>query len=350
MNALFLALASLGAVVAIRLLRSTMDFISFHLLPGTHTVDRYQRPGNTAWALVTGASAGIGLGIAQELVRQGFGVILLGHLQDELDAAAAQLRAMRPPVPVAAAADRDDDDDDDDNDARVRTYLLDARTATPSDLARLAASLSGLDLTILVNNVGGNAVEHPPFRPAATYSCADVDAVVDQNARFMARLTTLLVPLLARGARPDAARSGRNRSLVLTLSSGGYVGVPYLVLYSATKAFNRGFGAALARELALDPATAHVDSLVVIPGEVASQGNCRGVPSSAPRWDVFGREVVQKAGLAAARGWKEMFPHWRHGLEYALMDVAPSAAVEKALVDQMRAKKGAWDDYLGKNK
>ncbi|KAL1843467.1 hypothetical protein VTJ49DRAFT_1577 [Mycothermus thermophilus] len=339
MNTLILAFAGLGAVVAIRLLRSTMDFISFHLFPGSHTLDRYQRPGNTAWALVTGASAGIGLGIAQELVRQGFGVILLGHLKDEVEAAAAQLRAMRPPT----------DDNSNDDDARVRTYVLDARHATPSDLSKLVATLSTLDLTILVNNVGGNAVEHPPFRPHGTYSCADVDAVIDQNARFMARLTALLIPLLAR-TKPDARpTASRNRSLVLTMSSGGYIGVPYLVMYSATKAFNRGFGAALARELALDPSTAHVDSLVVIPGEVASQGNCRGVPASAPRWDVFGREIVQKAGLAVARGWKEMFPHWRHGAEYALMGVAPGAAVEKALAEQMKAKKQAWDEYLGKN-
>jgi 17beta-estradiol 17-dehydrogenase / very-long-chain 3-oxoacyl-CoA reductase len=335
MNAVLLALAGLGAVVAIRLLQSALDFLSFHLLPGSLgslTVKRYQRPGNAAWALVTGASAGIGLGIAQELVRQGFGVVLLGHLQDELEQAAAQLRAMRP-----------DDELTKHQDGRVRTVVLDARTATPSDLEKLADTLRPLNLTILVNNVGGNPIAHPTFRHHATYSCADVDAVIDQNARFMARLTALLIPLLARVKPGTQPTQNQNRSLILS------IGVPYRVMYSATKGFNRAFGAALARELALDPATAHVDSLVVIPGEVRSQGNCRGLPSNAPRWDVFGRDIVRKAGVAAAREWREMFPHWRHALEYALLEIAPRAAVEKGLVEQLTAKKQAWDEYLQKN-
>ncbi|KAL2165605.1 hypothetical protein VTG60DRAFT_4258 [Thermothelomyces hinnuleus] len=208
----------------------------------------------------------IDLGIARELVRQGFGVILLGHLADELASAAASLRADHP-------------------DAKVRTLVLDARTATPDDMAAA------------------------PFRTHTTYTPADVDAIINQNARFTARLTALLLPALS-----SSSSSSRGRSLILTLSSAGYVGIPWLVMYGATKAFNRAFGAGLARELAAHPETAHVDSFVVLPGE------------RADRRPVRGRDVVRKVDAALRNGWREMHPHWRHEIEAVLLRIAPEAA------------------------
>jgi len=46
----------------------------------------------------------------------------------------------------------------------------------------------------------------------------EVDAHVDLNARFMARLTTLLLPVLTR----------QDRSLILNLSSPARMGMPWL--------------------------------------------------------------------------------------------------------------------------
>jgi 17beta-estradiol 17-dehydrogenase / very-long-chain 3-oxoacyl-CoA reductase len=65
----------------------------------------------------------------------------------------------------------------------------------------------------------------------------------------MARVTVLVLPVLAR----------QPRALVFSLSSGAYIGVPWLVIYGATKAFNLAFGVRLARELAGYTDTAYVD-------------------------------------------------------------------------------------------
>ncbi|PHH50394.1 hypothetical protein CFIMG_005174RAa [Ceratocystis fimbriata CBS 114723] len=46
-----------------------------------------------AYALITGASDGIGLGTATALARQGFSIILLGHLPNELALAKDFIRA-----------------------------------------------------------------------------------------------------------------------------------------------------------------------------------------------------------------------------------------------------------------
>lgn len=70
------------------LLYKILRFFSLHLaLYGDKKLDRYKCGKQESWALVTGASAGIGFAYAQELVSRGFAVILLGHNSDELQQA-----------------------------------------------------------------------------------------------------------------------------------------------------------------------------------------------------------------------------------------------------------------------
>lgn len=348
------ALAGIGAGVVLLFAYSTVQFLTFHFVTPSEPLKKYKRiiqrgsssgngttrETNTAFALVTGASAGIGLGIAKELARQGFGVVMLGHLADELSEAAAEVRKLV--VGSAAIAAGDDVEN------RVRTLVLDARTATPADLDAAVASLSNVPLTILVNNVGGNPVAVPPFRPFATYSCDDVDAVINQNARFMARLTALLLPVLGRRSQQQQGTSSDQqdrRSLIISLSSAAYIGMPWLVMYSATKAFNRALGFSLARELpTVQPASSiPIDSIVVTPGEVHSQGNCRGVPASAPTALEFGRAIVHKVDGAVARGWLEMRAHWWHDVEDVLVRMAPEGPKRQGIVQQVGAKRVAWN-------
>jgi 17beta-estradiol 17-dehydrogenase / very-long-chain 3-oxoacyl-CoA reductase len=303
----------------------TFRFLTFHFLKPSHPLAAYKRAGTSAYALITGSSAGIGLGIAQELARHGFGIVLLGHLPDELDEAAMSLREIKPGIPV-------------------RILVLDARTATPEAIEVALQSISDLPVSILVNNVGGNAVTKPALREFNTYSCADVDAVIDQNTRFMARLTALMLPFLTR------RQHNTERSLILNLSSGGMHGVPWLVLYGATKAFAWAFSAGLSRELQAHPETAHVDCLAIVPGEVHSQGNSQAVPAHAPYWDSFGRNVVLKADSALQRGWRDMRPHWRHDLELAIVVALPEKVRTRALTDMTRRKRDGWNAWYAKNR
>ena len=47
----------------------------------------------TGWAVVTGASGGLGAGFAQELARQGANLILVARSTDKLEKFASELRA-----------------------------------------------------------------------------------------------------------------------------------------------------------------------------------------------------------------------------------------------------------------
>jgi len=328
---IILALAGLGAIVAIQFAQSLFKFVSFHFLLPPRPLQAYRRPGSKsgAYAIVTGGSAGIGFGIAQELVRQGFNIILHGYLPDELAESAEALRKIRPS-------------------ALVQTLVLDARSATPAEMEAAVASLADLPISILINNVGGNACALPPLRALGTYTVEDVDNVMHQNATFMARLTALIIPKLAR--RRVQALPGTERSLVLTMSSGGRVGIPWLVMYGACKAFNWAFSVGLARELAITPETAHIDALCVVPGEVRSQGNSQGVPAHEPTADVFGRNIVFKADKAIGFGWRWMAPHWRHDIEIALLDRLPEGIRTSGVNQQLKTKKDAFDLYFNKSR
>lgn len=354
--------ALVGILFTLYLVERAIDFVFFHFATPWKPLQAYRRRGpKPTYALVTGASAGIGLGVAKALVKQGFGVIILGHKADELASAAAELRAAL----VLPQKEEEEEEEgeggregdnpvhqgglgvEEEREEYVKTIVMDARTATPEEMeAQLRATIVDAELrvSILVNNVGSLPIALPAFRALATYSPTDIDDTIALNARFPTRLTTLLLPVLThRGAGVDARGMSfgtHRRSLILNVSSGGMVGLPYLVLYSATKGFNHCFSRALARECEVDPATRHIDVLGVVPGDVQSQGN--SVPASrwtTPTSDAFGWAIVHKADGAVGRGWREMYPHWLHHLQAMMMGIISEKSLTKFIRDVAVFKK-----------
>ena len=319
-------LTGIGALTLLYNAYSIIRFLTFHLITPSRPLQSYKRAGpEPTYALITGSSAGIGFGVAQALVKEGFAVILLGHLPDELAEAKASLQKLRP-------------------DAVVRILVMDARTATAEEMAAAVQSIADLQVSILLNNVGGNPVKLPAFRVMATYSCEDVDAVINQNARFMARLTALMLPILSRKPGP------KERSLVLNTSSGAMVGMPWLIMYGATKAFNWGFSCGLSRELEANLATKHIDCLAILPGEVLSQGNCEGVPKSEPKWDYFGQCIVNKVDNAISRGHRDLSPYILHDLQNKILPMLPEGMKTKGINDVMVRKRDAFNTAYEKSR
>jgi 17beta-estradiol 17-dehydrogenase / very-long-chain 3-oxoacyl-CoA reductase len=221
---------------------------------------------------------------------------------------------------------------------------MDVRTATPKEMEAVVQSIADLQVSILVNNVGGNPVKLPPFRTIATYSSEDVDAVINMNARFMARLTALMLPILSSKPGP------KERSLILNLSSSAKVGVPWLVMYGATKAFNWAFSCGLAHELQASPETKHIDCLAIIPGEVRSQGNSEDVSESEPRWDHFGQCIVDKVDNALSREHKDLHPVMMHEVKDMILEALPPRIRATALNDILGKKRDAFNTAWEKSR
>ena len=65
-------------------------------MPETDLVKRYSSNGGDTWAVVTGATDGIGLGFCEELVSRGFNVCLISRNAEKINKVIKNLEASRP--------------------------------------------------------------------------------------------------------------------------------------------------------------------------------------------------------------------------------------------------------------
>lgn len=166
-------------------------------------------------ALITGASAGIGLELAREFARHGHDVILVARDGEKLAAIARALRA----------------------DFGVDALVLPQDLAAADGAAALAANIreQGLEVDILVNNAGVGV--HGPF---VGNDAAREKTMMRVNQEVPVELCRLLLPgMLA-----------RRRGWILNVAStAAYQPGPRMALYHAGKAFLLSFGNALRIEL-----------------------------------------------------------------------------------------------------
>ncbi|WP_454042367.1 SDR family NAD(P)-dependent oxidoreductase [Cellulosimicrobium sp. Marseille-Q8652] len=165
-------------------------------------------------ALVTGATSGIGLAIARELVDRGHDVLVVADR--DVDETVRRLggRGGRGSVGVTG---------------------LEVDLTTPAGVEAAAARARSLGVRTLVLNAGVGV--HGPF--ARTPLEAEL-GLVDLNVRSVVHLTHLLLPeLLAQG-------DGR---LLVTSSVAGTMPAPLFGTYAASKAFLRSFAWSLRGEL-----------------------------------------------------------------------------------------------------
>jgi 17beta-estradiol 17-dehydrogenase / very-long-chain 3-oxoacyl-CoA reductase len=101
-----------------------------------------RRYGENSWALVTGSSDGIGKAIAFSLARQGFNIILSARTEFKLDMVRVELRRTF-------------------SDIDVKVLVADyANSHLPGFLDEKMSELDGLDISIVVNNVGVDVLDH----------------------------------------------------------------------------------------------------------------------------------------------------------------------------------------------
>jgi hypothetical protein len=183
------------------------------------------------WALITGASAGLGAEFARALARGGISCALSARREDRLRALASELTRSY----------------------QVETRVIPADLADPAEVDRLADAVGDLDVGILVNNAG--------FGYAGRFEKLDLGrlrAMIEVNCAAPVALTSRLLPKL---------RARKRGAIVITGSVAGRIPMPLHGVYSATKAFDLLFGEALAVELAEQG----IDVLVLEPGPTATE-------------------------------------------------------------------------------
>lgn len=182
------------------------------------------------WAVVTGASSGIGRAIAVRLAGAGVNLVLAARRREALEELSADLTARHGVECRAVAVD----------------------LGHEAGLETLAAAAEGLDVGLLVSAAG--------FGTSGPFLDGPLDAELDMlavNCRAVAALAWRF------GRR---FRSRGRGGLVMLSSIVGFQGAPHAAHYAATKAYVQ----ALAEALHVELAGQGVDVLAAAPGPVAS--------------------------------------------------------------------------------
>jgi short-subunit dehydrogenase len=166
------------------------------------------------WALVAGASEGVGSAFARALAERGVHVVLLARRQAALDAAAAEIRAG--------------------TGVEARTLAVDLTRGDA--VASIAAATAGLEVGTLVYCAGAD----PSCEPF-------LESPVETAVAMVRRNCVVPVQLCHHFAGPMVAR-GRG-AIVLFGSAAGFAGAPNIAAYGASKAFDMVFAEGLWAEL-----------------------------------------------------------------------------------------------------
>jgi len=226
---------------------------------------------NGKWALVTGASAGIGAEMARQLAGCGAKLVLTARRAERLEALASELVAKGTEVRVVVA---------DLNDPATPQAIYDATEG------------AGITVEILINNAGlgqfGEFYKNPVEQELRQ---------IRVNCEAVVRLSRLFVPRMVE----------RRRGWVLVVAStASFQPIPYLNTYAATKVFDRFFAQALAAEVA----RFGVKVTALCPGPTESEFFDTARATTFKRRVQDTADVVRQALSALARGKRTILPNW----------------------------------------
>lgn len=245
------------------------------------------------FAVITGASSGIGAEFARQLAERGYDLMLVARRTDRLEALARELEASY----------------------QIKAEAVTADLTVAADLDRVAARLAnGGTPSLLINNAG--------FGLRGAFATSSPD-----GHRAMHLLHVVATTVLTRAVLPGmiARRSG---AIINVSSVAAFAPSPGNVSYCATKAWMNSFTDGLWMEMMALRSPVKVQALC--PGFTYTEfHDVMGV-----KRDQLSRRFWMPAGFVVSeslrgleRGARVVVPGWRYRLLVALLRVAPRSIV-----------------------
>jgi short-subunit dehydrogenase len=251
------------------------------------------------WALVTGASSGLGFEFARRLAHHGANVVVTGRNEPVLARLSADLARVN----------------------AVRAEHIVADLSRPGAAAELHQEIARRQIAIthLINNAGFGSAG-----PLHELDAEREQAMVRVNVEALVTLTRLVLPALV------AQRRG---GVLNVASTAGFQPVPFMATYGATKAFVQSFTLALAAELE----GTGVSAMTLCPGPVrtgfqAAAGLERPGPALA---ELTAEQTVERALAAYVRGERLYTPGFVNGAQAVATKLLPRRLVSWAAVRAM---------------
>jgi len=239
------------------------------------------------WALVTGASSGIGAEFARLLAGRGMHLVLASRREEPMRELAADLFTRH----------------------GTRTEIVVADLTQPADVARLAEEVDrkGIEIELLVNNAGFGVVADVPS--------TNRDAVLDLISVNIAALTDLTYRYLPR------MMERKHGGIINVASVAAFQPVAYMGAYSASKSYVLHFSEALWAE-ARDYG---VTVIALCPGVTRTRFfDVAGAPGWLKKTAASEPEQVVRSALRALEKHRNyVVPGWKNYILSLLVRLAP---------------------------
>jgi len=208
------------------------------------------------WALVTGASSGIGAALARQIAAEGLNLVLSARREERLAALASELE----------------------RDFEIETRVVVADLSQSAGPAALLAAVEDLEIALLVNNAGLGQVGR-------------FDLLEGERLRALVAVHCE-APLVLSHALVQGMRERGRGGILFTGGVAGHLPLPLHAVYAATKAFQLSLGEALWAELR----ASNIDVGVLEPGATESEFQERAGEIARPGERP---EQIARRGLAA---------------------------------------------------
>jgi 17beta-estradiol 17-dehydrogenase / very-long-chain 3-oxoacyl-CoA reductase len=244
------------------------------------------RYGEDSWALVTGATDGIGKALCEELVKEGFNIILVSRNIQKLNKVKAELLKLNPKIKILEIE-----------------YDFNQKNALEDYITVFSKLQDSYDISILINNVG---LDHHN-----TFDRVKVDhiySMINLNVLPQTILTKIFL---------NKMNTRNKRSSIISMSSfAGDFPFPMKSLYSATKVFSHYLSISLLEEM---KGSDRIDWLSVKPLEVETVMST----TKADGFSVITASQCASSILNDLGYENETYTHWAHKIQANFLKFVP---------------------------
>lgn len=186
-----------------------------------------------SWAIVTGASSGLGRGFAERLAQEGFNLVLIARRRNLLEELEHELQITH----------------------GIETLVIDSDLSSNNFMQALKKVIDSLDIGLLISNAGDGVM--------GAFSKASPDELARMNNLNVSAHTELGHYLVNR-----LLKQGRSGGLLFVSSTASLQGVAYGANYSASKAYILNLAEGLNYELKQK----NIDVTALLPGPTSTPG------------------------------------------------------------------------------
>lgn len=285
------ALAGFGTLIAVNHVLKIVGSVQRNFLRGGKNLKKFGK-----YAVITGATDGIGKAYAKALAKKGMSIVLISRTEAKLQAVKEEIDAKSYPG------------------VEVKYVVCDYSNFDDKAQAHVKTSLSGLDgpIGVLINNVGVSYRYPMYFHEVSDEEAANL---VEMNVNSTLWMTRFVLPGMIE----------QKKGAIVNISSGSAMyTLPLLAEYSGAKSFIEKFTLALHAEYK----TKGISVQCQIPFYVATKLAKMRKAFTVPTPDAFAAMGVKYIGHDDP----VVSPYWVHGLMSYVMDSLPTSVVTKVIM------------------